>query len=193
MTTFILIPWATTNWSAQGRLAASTGLPLNEAGLDQVRLYAEDLKTADVAELFTSKNDTAVATAEALAKALHVPNKPLSDLDEPGLGLWEGLTPAELTLRYPKAYKQWRDTPTSICPPEGEDMQTVSHRLRRAIHKLSDKYDNKTVGLILGTLSMAMMRCDLENIELNKLWGKLDEEPMCHRIVYSPEGASIPS
>ena len=43
----------------------------------------------------------------------------------------------------------------------------------------------------MGPLSMAMLRCDLENIDLNNLWDKLDDEPIYHRIVYSPEGAPI--
>ena len=189
MTSLILIPWARTNWSDEGRLAARTGLPVNDAGRQELRQWADQLRAEAITAVYGAPNETAAVTAKTLAKFLNAPCKTLDGLEEPSLGLWEGLTPAQLVHRFPKAYKQWRETPTAVCPPEGEDIQDATDRLMEVIHKLADKHADKAIGLVLGPVAKAIIRCDLENIDLERLWKKVDRQPACHRIDLAPESA----
>lgn len=182
MTSLILIPWSKTDWSEQNRLAAITGLPLNEKGRQDISHWADTLENETPAMIYASKNETAVETGTLLAKLLKAKCKNIAGLEEPSLGLWEGLAAEDLSHRFPKVYRQWRDQPLSVCPPEGEPLGEAADRLSETISKLVSKHANETVGIVLGPIAMAAIRCIMENLDLDKLWDKHDDEPTWHRV-----------
>ena len=55
------------------------------------------------------------------------------ELAEMHLGVWEGLTPAEVDSRYQNAYQQWRDKPSSVIIPGAEPLDAFRQRARRAL------------------------------------------------------------
>jgi broad specificity phosphatase PhoE len=182
MTSVILIPWGKTDWSRQGRLAATTGLPLNDQGRQDVAQWADDLEGESPTIIYAGRNETAVETGTLLAKMLHAKFKALNGLEGPSLGLWEGLAVEDLGQRFPKVFRQWREQPLSICPPEGEPLSQAADRLGGRVSKLVAKHPNGTIGIVLGPIAMAAVRCIMENLDLNQLWDKHDDEPTCHRI-----------
>lgn len=182
MTSVILIPWGKTDWSQKGRLAVATGLPLNEEGRQDVAQWADDLEADSPAIIYASRNETAVETGTLLAKLLRVKSKSLDGLDGPSLGLWEGLAIDDLGHRFPKVFRQWREQPLSVCPPEGEPLAEAANRLGELVSKLVTKHPNETIGIVLGPIGMAAVRCIMENLDLNRLWDKYDDEPTWHRI-----------
>ena len=49
MTSVVLIPWAETDWSSQGRLAANTPLALNQTGRRRALDWANELASRELA------------------------------------------------------------------------------------------------------------------------------------------------
>ncbi len=50
-------------------------------------------------------------------------------------GLWQGLRIDDIRRKYPKVFKQWRESPETICPPQGEMVAEAVERIRKALRK----------------------------------------------------------
>jgi probable phosphoglycerate mutase len=93
------------------------------------------LRDQQLEKIFTSPSEPAHSTAVAMGDSLGVPVKELDDLRNFDQGLWQGLQVDDVRRQYPKAYKQWKESPESICPPEGETVEELAERVRRALRK----------------------------------------------------------
>ena len=174
-----LIGAGQTDWDAKGRMVGGADLPLNEHGHRQISELAKQLAGPGLglAWLGVSPRQTVQETAAVLADALNVPVKTVKGLEEVDIGLWEGLTTEQIRQRYPKVYKQWTERPTSVCPPEGESVAVAADRLMAAIERLAAKSKGRAVGVVLGRLAIAVVRCRLAGEGLDNLWSKVDTEP----------------
>jgi broad specificity phosphatase PhoE len=117
-----------------------------------------------------------------IGKRLKIRAKTAEGLEEIDLGLWEGLTQDEMKKRFAKAYKQWKDDPTSIRPPEGEALAVAGERLGEALHRLSRKHHNSCFALVLGPLALAAVRCQLEGRGYDSFWELHANEPVKYLI-----------
>jgi probable phosphoglycerate mutase len=83
--------------------------------------------------------------------------------------LWEGLTEERLKARFPKAYKRWKEDPSSVCPPEGEGIEAAAERMRKALRTVQRKAERAAVGLVLGPVACAIVHCELQHGSLGRL------------------------
>lgn len=188
MATLILIPWAETTWKAANRLAGRTPLPLTDAGCDEVRTWSERIVELRPAIVFCSEERASLETAEIIAEKTGASRKKLADLAEVDMGLWDGLTSDELKRRYPKIYKKWQQDPSSVSPPEGEALSDASERLRVALERIMRKYDDRCVAVILGPLSLALVRCWIESIDVDKLRSLAGDAPIRYELAAANAG-----
>jgi broad specificity phosphatase PhoE len=195
MSKLVLIPWAQTDWSAQGRMASQTALSLNEEGQRQAEAWAEALAGLKFKIIFCGEEQTAQETAGIMAYRWGARQRVLEDLDEIDLGLWEGLTRAELQRRYPKISKTWQEDPASVRPPEGEAVVEGAARIRKRVERIAAEANGKTVGLVLGPIAFALARCVLESAELDQMKALGDDLPLCYELTdkgqAKPEPARI--
>jgi len=183
----IVIPWAQTDWQVQGRLTASTPLPINEAGRRALEEWAGQLAEAHMAVIYASAHQTARETASVLAAKLAVKVKLAAGLEEINLGLWEGLTPEQLRRRSPRVYRQWLEEPASVAPPEGEALAAAWARIAEALERITGKHRRQTVGLVLGRLAGGLATCLLEGRGWEAFWENV--EKLCtFRRFELPEG-----
>jgi broad specificity phosphatase PhoE len=128
--------------------------------------------------VYSSEEQTSVETAQIVAARTGAERKTVAELAEVSFGLWKGLTTEDLKRRYPKTFKKWRNDPSSVCPPEGEDMEVAYQRLDKVFHKLTNKPEGSSTGVVLGPLALALARCRVELVELARAHQMAQDEPL---------------
>ncbi|MDA3913547.1 histidine phosphatase family protein [Oleiagrimonas sp.] len=126
----MLIRHGHTEWSRSGRYQGRCDPPLVSEGRDQARQLGQRLKGQSVVSVLTSPLRRASETASIVAESLGL-GVPLVDprLAEMAYGQWEGMTQAEIRLRWPDQLRQWKLLPDSAAPPAGETLVKVRERL----------------------------------------------------------------
>lgn len=79
------------------------------------------------------------------------------------------------------------DDPSSVCPPEGEDMANAFERLRQPLERLTRKQDDRCMAVVLGRLAFALARCWIESVELAKACSMRHHEPLGYQLVGSEQ------
>jgi broad specificity phosphatase PhoE len=190
MTSAILIPCAQTDWQAAGRFVSSTPVDVNEEGELQVEKWASMIIDHAPVAIYCSERSPSDQTARLLAERLNKKFKRLADLEEIGMGLWEGLTPQQLKKRFGKAHKQWKDDPSSVHPPEGEDLADGAERLLTVFNQLARKHSNECFGVVLGPLALPAMRCNLEEAGFEMFWKMASDQPVRY-LISADEGKAV--
>lgn len=135
MYTAIVIRPGETDFDREERIQGSLDLPLNSNGWRQVSEIIERLKDEKPDVIFTSPSEPSRSTAEMLSDALGVPLKELDGLANMDQGLWQGMLLADLRRKHPRVYRQWHDSPDSVCPPAGETYAAASERVEKALRR----------------------------------------------------------
>ena len=135
MPTIVLVRPGSTDFDEQNRVQGTLDLPLNQAGEGQVARIAEELSHAEISVVYTSPNEPARSTAEAIGNRLGVKIKACEDLRNLNYGLWQGMQLDEIRHKYPRVFKQWKASPETVRPPEGELVAEAVARIERALHK----------------------------------------------------------
>ena len=119
-------------------------------------------------------------TASIIAHELDIKVKTHKELREMDLGTWEGLTVDEFRERFSKIYRQWRQEPMSIEPPEGEAVSDVAARLTSGIRKVMKRSEPNAVALVLGQFAGSIVRCQLDDESYERFWDYVDSEQEHH-------------
>lgn len=168
-----------TEWDEAGRLSGSCDLPMSSAGRDEAEAAAQAFGGKALSVIYCGPDDASVAKAECVAKATGAKVKPVADLAEPGLGLWEGLLDKEIEDKYPTSYRQWLEDPASVIVPEGEPLTEAEGRILSALVKSLDKAkDNGAgVGVVLRPMAMGLVRGWLAGDVPSNLWSMVRDCP----------------
>jgi len=187
----VLIPWPETVWSAAGRVAGRTPLPLTDDGRLRVTSWCGSLASQGLSLVYSSTEKTAEEVARLVAERCGARLKLDVGLAEVDAGLWTGLSYEELKRRDAKLFKRWVENPASVCPPEGEDLANASDRLdaslRRALRKLGDRH----VAVVLGPLAFPALRCRIESTDLAQLRSLIGDEPLCYDLEADADGQVV--
>ncbi|MGH7127193.1 MAG: histidine phosphatase family protein [Planctomycetaceae bacterium] len=135
MSDVVLIRPGCTDFDEQNRIQGSIGLPLNSRGREQVQRMVDRLHDVPLEVIYTAPSEPALSTARAIGAELGVEVKELDGLRNFDQGLWEGLQLQDVRRKYPKVFKQWRDSPETICPPQGETIVEAVDRIRGALRR----------------------------------------------------------
>jgi broad specificity phosphatase PhoE len=179
---FVLIPWGETTWGADGRIVSRTPLPLTSAGREQSTSWGDMLASLGVKVLYSSEEQAAEETARILTEKCGARHRTRSALAEVDAGLWTGLTHGELKRRDGKIYKRWYDDPTSVCPPEGEDLASASQRLGETLAEVVRKHGEGSAAVVVGPTAFAVTRCRIEAVELAKMRSMMCGEPVRYDV-----------
>src|SRR5450759_4619565 len=96
-----------TEWNSQGRFQGHLNSALSEAGLAQAEALGERLARESVDLLLSSDLGRALQTASAIARRTGREIVVEPRLRERRMGIFEGLTPAEVQTRYPDEYARF--------------------------------------------------------------------------------------
>lgn len=163
MSTVVLIRAGETDYHDQSRLLGNLEMPLNDAGMEQVRQIVQHLQELNIhlEAIYTSPADPACSTARAIAESHKgVKVKELEELTNVDQGLWQGLPEADVRKRYPQFFRNGRDKPQTICPPEGETLGDACERLKKVLNKAIRKYN--VVAVVVPDPIASVIRCTLQ-------------------------------
>jgi probable phosphoglycerate mutase len=135
MATVVLIRPGCTDFDEQQRIQGALDLPLNKRGEEQVRQLASEMQSVPLEIIYTSPCEPARSTAAAIGLSLGIPVKELEGLRNFDQGLWQGLQVDDIRRKHPKVFKQWQESPETICPPQGETVADANERIRKALDK----------------------------------------------------------
>ncbi|HUU85703.1 MAG TPA: histidine phosphatase family protein [Phycisphaerae bacterium] len=183
MTSLVLVPWGLTDWGQAGRLAARTPLPLNATGQQQAAQWGNELAGRELVAVYCGDDPTARETAKSVAARSEVRLRQVRGLEEVDLGLWEGLTYAQVESRFPKIYRRWIEDPASVCPPDGECLDAAAERLQQTLDRIARKHKGSTVAIVLGPVALALARCHLERADSGRFHRMKADEPIWYRMV----------
>ncbi len=158
----LLIPCGDNGWRGAGRLLGRAELSLTDAGASEVRGWVRGWSVEKPSRIYHAPDDLSAATARLLASGLDVSAKSAGGLTEIDLGLWSGLTEAELKSRYAKAYRQLDEAPFSVAPPDGEVLRDGTERIEAALRRLLKRNGKCTLAFVLRPMALAAGRAALE-------------------------------
>ena len=169
----ILILPGSTDFDEQGRIKGTLDVPLNRLGTEQVARTVDemsDLHELPLKAVYCSPCRCAVETAEVIAAAHFLKSKQLQELQNLDHGLWHGKRIEEVKRRQPKVYRQWQDNPESVCPPEGELVSAMKHRVAAAIAKIRRKHKDGAIALVAPEPLASTLRSQIMETTLSDLW-----------------------
>lgn len=164
MATVVLIRAGFTDYDDQHRLVGTLDLPLNQRGVEQIRAAVNSLAERNIRleAIYTSPEDPACATAHVVAESqASAKVRELDELRNVNQGLWQGLPEADIRKRFPKLFKNCKDSPVAICPPEGETLLDACQRLARALTKAIRKHD--VFAIVAPEPLATVIRCTLQH------------------------------
>ncbi|BAU96564.1 bifunctional RNase H/acid phosphatase [Corynebacterium suranareeae] len=139
-TRLLLLRHGQTAMSAARLYSGRSNPPLSELGEKQAAAAAARLaQTGGIDAIVSSPLTRTMQTAEAAAQALGLKVRVIDDLIETDFGLWDGKTFAEAHEQDPELHTKWLGD-TSVAPPGGESLQTVSRRVKKARESIQRDY-----------------------------------------------------
>jgi broad specificity phosphatase PhoE len=143
-----LIRHGQTVWNAEGRFQGQTDSVLSDLGHRQAARLAGVLARVPLSAIYSSPLSRARRTAEVIANPHGLPVVEVADLREIGMGVWEGLTAAEITQRFGPVLEPRRRNPEWVAPQGGETLTDVRARSMRAMLAIAARHAGTTVAVV---------------------------------------------
>ncbi len=190
------------------RVGGRIDVPLIEEGRAQAREAAARFDGTPFDVVISSPLLRAIETA-TIVTGLPDEAIVIDDLcTERSFGAMEGLTPAEVRIRYPQVrYLRIGHIGYSLNPPGGESFPALHERARRFLARTLDRFRGQRIlvfshqnflqqlhGVILGLDPWGSLERDILNCELNQFHLGPGGELLGHRVVHLvPDAAKHPS
>ncbi|WP_417851732.1 histidine phosphatase family protein [Thalassoglobus sp.] len=181
MTIYLIRP-GETDYDVQKRLQGSINLPLTEQGVVQVDEMVTEVSKSQLDRIYSSPTEPALSTAKRIASKLGITLKVLDSLANVDLGLWQGLCISEIRSKQPKVFKQWKESPESVCPPQGEDGEEACQRIAAALRKPMKR--GKSIAIVASEPLASLIECHLQGREpeLSESFCKEREVAHCQAV-----------
>ena len=182
MTEIILCRHGQTDWNHQGRYQGRTDVPLNANGRQQARDLADHLAGERIDVVYSSTLARAYDTAVEIATVHGIEVRRDPRLDEIDQGSWEGLRRDEIALRHPIELEAWQRYPVDLRLPGGETLEEVRLRVRSALDDIMMLHDGKVICLVAHSVSMAVVKHELQGLTLREALANLPANASWERI-----------
>jgi phosphoserine phosphatase len=182
VTEVILCRHGETDWNRQGRYQGKTDIPLNARGREQARELARSLGALPIAAVYSSTLARAYETAREIARVHGLEVRRDARFDEINQGLWEGLRREEIILDHGELHRRWLEYPLDLRLPEGETLEEVRARVRAALDDILFLHPDQTVCIVAHSVSMAMIKHELQGLSLPDALRTLPKNASCERI-----------
>jgi broad specificity phosphatase PhoE len=182
VTSIILCRHGQTDWNNQGRYQGRTDVPLNARGREQARQLARELADERVDVVYSSTLERAYDTALEIARVHGLDVRRDPRLDEIDQGSWEGLRRDEIALRHPTELAAWQHHPIDLRLPGGETLDEVRLRVRDALDDMMMLHEGKVVCLVAHSVSMAVVKHELQGLTLREALASLPANASWERI-----------
>jgi probable phosphoglycerate mutase len=146
-----------TEWNSVGRFQGHLNSVLSEAGLAQASALGARLARERFDLLLSSDLGRALQTASAIA--MHTGHEIAVEprLRERHMGIFQGLTAAEVQSRYPEDYARFKTNDPDYVIPEGESMRQLSERIVSCVDDLAARHAGATLAAVTHGGALAML------------------------------------
>ena len=166
----VLVQPGSTELDEQGRLIGSLDIPLSVQGESQVRELVEKFEDQEIGLIVCAPSLAAQQTAQQLSRNGSIKVRVDENLANIDIGLWHGKAIEELKETQPRIYKQWREQPQTVTPPEGESVELAADRVRKTLRWISKKNRNMTVMIVAAHPLAAIVQAEALGLDLAKFW-----------------------
>ncbi|MBC7811139.1 MAG: histidine phosphatase family protein [Burkholderiales bacterium] len=128
----LLVRHGETDWNAQGKWQGFEPTALNEKGRQQAQALAEYLRGRPIKAVYASDLPRAWETATIISEALGLTAHQDERWREHHLGIFQGLTLAEITATYAREWESWRTEYYTYEIPKGESRNMLIARAHAA-------------------------------------------------------------
>jgi len=181
--TIVLVRTSPTRWDAEGRLCGDADVPPTTDGLSalahEIKHAGIDGIRATMAGVICGPDEVSQQCAAILKTNAETRIKPLRELRELNLGLWDGVLRDELGGRFPRVYSTWRDRPGQVAPPNGESLETVHGRITgqcsRSLRR--QRTHGRALGLVLRPYAWSAFNCWVRERSLSDAWEVMRDAP----------------
>jgi len=156
-TQLIAIRHGETEWNNQGRFQGHMNSALNEQGLAQARALAMRLSAERIDLLISSDLGRALQTASVVAMRTGHEIVVEPRLRERRMGIFQGLTAAEVEARYPEEYARFKSRDPDYVIPGGESMRELFARSVACFSELAERYAGSTLAAVTHGGMLAML------------------------------------
>ncbi|HEX3727880.1 MAG TPA: histidine phosphatase family protein [Pirellulales bacterium] len=170
MLQIVLVHPGSTDYDEQGRIQGTLDIPLNDQGKREVEHVVAELRPLAITAVYCGPSQAASETAIAISEALGVKLKKLDMLQNLDHGLWQGMLIEDVRRKQPKVYRGWQEQPTSVCPPEGEMLNTAQERVQSALTKIIKKHKQGTIAVVAPEPLASVIHCQLRHCAIGDLW-----------------------
>jgi len=145
-----------TEWNRAGRFQGHLNSALNAEGVAQAEALGERLAKERIDLLLSSDLGRALQTASAIAMRTGHEIVVEPRLRERRMGIFQGLTPAEVQARYPEEYTRFRSHDPDYVIPGGESMRQLFERSVACFTELATRHAGLTLATVThgGVLAM---------------------------------------
>ncbi|TWU41486.1 Phosphoserine phosphatase 1 [Novipirellula aureliae] len=159
-----------TSFDDEQRIKGSLDMPLSDQGRVQVDAMASELADVPVKTIFSAPCESAVETAERLAKGRDIRVKVLDGLKNIDHGLWHGKLIEEMRRNQPRVYRTGQECPDDLCPPGGEAIRDARTRVMKTVRKVARKHHDEIVAVVAPEPMASIIRSSLSGQPLLNLW-----------------------
>lgn len=137
-----------TDWNVEKRIQGHIDNPLNTVGFAQANAAAAGLVAHPFHAIYSSDLDRAWQTALAIGRRQGLEVRRSPGLRERHYGVLQGLTTAEVAVRYPKAYAHYLSRTPDHNFRTGESLLDFAARIVAAIEALASEHVGENVLLV---------------------------------------------
>jgi probable phosphoglycerate mutase len=182
-----LVRHGQTDWNLEGRFQGQLDVPLNDTGMDQARVLADQLSEKKFCALYSSDLMRARQTAEIIAGRVNLPIKFDRRLREIAQGEVEGLLLEEVKLRHVGSLEERILNPVHARMPGGESVSEVALRFQEAINEIACAHPIEPVLVASHGLAIATMVCKARGYPLESVYSHIQDNATAEVIFWNPE------
>jgi broad specificity phosphatase PhoE len=166
----IVIRSASTDYELQGRIRGSLDIPPSAEGLAEAEAVADRLAANIPDVIYSAPTECGMETARIIGGRFGLTPKPLDDLANIDLGLWQGKLVDEIRRLQPTVHRQWQEDPWSIAPPEGEFLEEARSRVEEALERIAKRHPTGRVAIVVPFPIDSLVRWLVAGEPLGDLW-----------------------
>ncbi|KAA3616128.1 MAG: histidine phosphatase family protein [Calditrichaeota bacterium] len=162
-TQLIVVRHGQTEWNAVDRFQGHLDTNLSDLGEKQAKALASRIKDFQVEAIYSSDLKRAHSTAKPIAEKLELSITTDERLRERHMGIFQGLTFAEIAQKFPSDYKKFMTWDPDYIIPQGESARQKHDRTMACFNEIADDNLGKEILVVShgGTID-ALFRHALE-------------------------------
>ena len=187
----IVLRHGSTRWNLEQRYQGCVDTCLSDEGRAQAGAAAKALADRQLAAVYASPLARAQETARAIAACHGLPVLTAPAFREICLGLWEGLTIAEVQAQFPELYAAWRERPHTVTMPNGESLAAVRERILEGLGQLRSAHATDTVCLVSHGVTIRLLILEAFGLLPERLWSIYVDAAAISELEYRDGSATV--